>query len=90
MAGGLPDARMLRVQGLAASSLFERDDPLSPSNRRISIIVMNRDAEDRVLRTFAEAPDVPVPGSAVPDPKDSTKNLPVAAGPPSTPVVVSR
>ena len=94
VAGGLPDARMLRVQGLAASSLFDRDDPLSPTNRRISIIVMNRDAEDRVLRTFAEAPDVVPLGSATTetaaDPKDSIKNLPVAAGPPSTPAVISR
>ena len=94
VAGGLPDARMLRVQGLAASSLFDRDDPLSPTNRRISIIVMNRDAEDRVLRTFAEAPDVPAPsaapGSAAADPKDTAKNLPVAAATPSIPAVVSR
>src|SRR5688500_16969756 len=44
LAGGLPDERVLRVQGLASSSLFDRDDPLSPVNRRISIIVMNRDA----------------------------------------------
>jgi chemotaxis protein MotB len=90
VAGGLPDARMLRVQGLAASSLFDRDDPLSPTNRRISIIVMNRDAEDRVLRTFAEAPEVPPVGPATSDPKDGAKNLPVATGPPSTPAVVSR
>jgi chemotaxis protein MotB len=47
LAGGLNDAQVLRVQGLAASSLFERDAPLSPLNRRISIIVMNREAEDR-------------------------------------------
>jgi chemotaxis protein MotB len=90
VAGGLPDGRMLRVQGLAASSLFDRDDPLSPTNRRISIIVMNRDAEDRVLRTFAEAPEVPAPGPATADLKDGAKNLPVATGPPSTPATVSR
>ena len=93
VAGGLPDARMLRVQGLAASSLFDRDDPLSPTNRRISIIVMNRDAEDRVLRTFAEVieptPEPALPTAAV-NPKDSAKNSPVAAGPPSTPATVSR
>ncbi len=51
MAGGLPEDRPLRVQGLAASSLFEPKDPLAPSNRRISIIVMNREAEDRFFRT---------------------------------------
>ncbi len=58
MAGGLPEDRPLRVQGLAASSLFEPKDPLAPSNRRISLIVMNRDAEDRFFRT---APDAVAP-----------------------------
>jgi chemotaxis protein MotB len=39
------------VQGLAASSPFDRKDPAAPANRRISIIVMNREAEDRFFRT---------------------------------------
>ena len=92
VAGGLPDARMLRVQGLAASSLFDRDDPLSPANRRISIIVMNRDAEDRVLRSFAEVtdPDVQRPPSVTSELKDISKNLPVAVAPPSTPATLAR
>jgi chemotaxis protein MotB len=47
LTGGLGDAQVLRVQGLSASVPFDRDDPLNPVNRRISIIVMNRDAEDR-------------------------------------------
>jgi chemotaxis protein MotB len=50
-AGGLPDERVLLVQGLASSMLFEPADPMSAVNRRISIIVMNREAEDRLLRT---------------------------------------
>ncbi len=64
LAGGLPDGRVLRVQGLASSNLFERDSPNSPVNRRISIIVMNRDAEDRIFSTApetAEAPAVELP-----------------------------
>jgi chemotaxis protein MotB len=56
MAGGLAENRVLRVQGLAFSQPFVRNDPASPSNRRISIIVMNRDAEDRVFRTAIEPP----------------------------------
>ena len=59
VAGGLPVDRVLRVQGLAASSPFERDDPNAPVNRRISIIVMNRDAEDRMFRSEPE----PGPGA---------------------------
>jgi chemotaxis protein MotB len=47
IAGGLPAEAILRVQGLASSVPFVPEEPLSPSNRRISIIVMNRDAEDR-------------------------------------------
>ena len=54
VAGGLPDERMLRVQGLASSTLFDSAEPKSASNRRISIIVMNRDAEDRLFRTAPE------------------------------------
>jgi chemotaxis protein MotB len=46
-AGGLPTEHMLRIQGLADSRPFDEQDPRAPSNRRISIIVMNRDAEDR-------------------------------------------
>jgi chemotaxis protein MotB len=65
MAGGMPEDRPLRVQGLAASSLFDPKDPLSPSNRRISIIVMNREAEDRFFRT---APDVVEPADKEPAP----------------------
>ena len=56
MQGGLPEDRMLRVQGLAASLPFEPKDPLAATNRRISIIVMNREAEDRLLHSAAEAP----------------------------------
>jgi chemotaxis protein MotB len=59
ISGGLPDDRTLRVQGLASSSLFEKEKPDSPANRRISIIVMNRDAEDRFFRT-APPPEEPV------------------------------
>jgi chemotaxis protein MotB len=55
MSGGLPDDRVLRVQGLAASTLLEPAQPTGPANRRISIIVMNRDAEDRFFRTAPDA-----------------------------------
>jgi chemotaxis protein MotB len=54
MAGGLEENRVVRVQGLASSSPFIADDPLDPQNRRISIIVMNREAEDRFFRPQLE------------------------------------
>jgi chemotaxis protein MotB len=60
-AGGLAGDKILRVQGLSSSVPFEKDDPLSPMNRRISIIVMNRDAEDRFFQS-ANAEQVPAEG----------------------------
>jgi chemotaxis protein MotB len=62
IAGGLPEDRTLRVQGLASSSPLERNDPAAAVNRRISIIVMNREAEERFWRTepdTVEAPETP-------------------------------
>jgi chemotaxis protein MotB len=61
MAGGLPEDRVLRVQGLAASSPFDRADPTAAANRRISIIVMNREAEDRFFRTAPEVAEGAAP-----------------------------
>jgi chemotaxis protein MotB len=55
IAGGLPENQVLRIQGMASSAPFDPKDPLSPSNRRISIIVMNRDAEDRLFRNAPDA-----------------------------------
>ena len=62
--GGLTDDRVLRVQGLASSQPFDEKDPLAPTNRRISIIVMNREAEDRMFRTD--------PDKVAPDAEDSS------------------
>ena len=59
-AGGLPEDRVLLVQGMASSVLFEPKEPTSPVNRRISIIVMNREAEDRLLRLQPEEAEEPV------------------------------
>ena len=63
VAGGLPDVQVLRVQGLAASQPYDREQPLNPVNRRISIIVMNSDAEDR-LRESARSAASPAGGEA--------------------------
>ncbi len=57
VAGGLPEDRVLLVQGMASSNLFVPGDPQSPMNRRISVIVMNRDAEDRLLQLLPNQGD---------------------------------
>ncbi len=49
VAGGLEDDKMLRVVGLSSAVMFDKENPLNPINRRISIIVMNKRTEDAVL-----------------------------------------
>jgi len=51
VAAGMPNDKVARVVGLASSVLLEPDNPLAPVNRRISIIVMTREAEERLLGT---------------------------------------
>jgi chemotaxis protein MotB len=68
-AGGLPEDRVLLVQGLASSVLFDPADPLSAANRRISILVMNRDAEDRFLKVVTDVEEeAPEPAAAASTP----------------------
>ncbi len=50
IAGGMAESKVLRVVGLAASLPFDAAHPLDPVNRRISIVVMNKDAEEKVLK----------------------------------------
>ena len=48
---GMPDAKVARVVGLSSSVLFDREDPQSPINRRISIVIMTKQAEEEALKT---------------------------------------
>ncbi len=56
--GGLDEARIARVVGLASSVPFDRADPRAPTNRRISIVVLNR-TPDAGMDTLASAPANP-------------------------------
>ncbi|MDE2296530.1 MAG: flagellar motor protein MotB [Burkholderiales bacterium] len=78
-AGGLPDDRVLRVQGLASSVLFDPKDPTNPVNRRISIIVMNRDAEDRMFRPMDDPATADDPAAAASAATNSTAGPPPAS-----------
>jgi chemotaxis protein MotB len=50
IAGGMDESKMLRVVGLGSAIPFDKDNPMSPINRRISIIVMNKKTEDAVIK----------------------------------------
>jgi chemotaxis protein MotB len=58
IAGGLPDETRASSAGPGVQRCrWTTTDPLSPVNRRISIIVMNRDAEDRFFNNLSEPQD---------------------------------
>ncbi len=62
VSAGMPDAKLGRVVGLAASDLLEPTNPRAPANRRITITVLTREAEERLLgkgAPAASAPEVP-------------------------------
>ena len=46
---GMPEDKLARVVGMASSLLLDSADPFSPTNRRISVLVMTKDAEERLL-----------------------------------------
>ncbi|MEK6662610.1 MAG: flagellar motor protein MotB [Pseudomonadota bacterium] len=48
VSGGIEDGKILRVVGLGSAVLFDKTDPGNPINRRISIIVMNKQTEEAV------------------------------------------
>jgi len=48
LAGGLDPKHMLRVTGLADAILLDPQNPMNPINRRISIILLNKAAEQAV------------------------------------------
>jgi chemotaxis protein MotB len=53
IAGGMQEDKVLRVLGLASTQNLNKQDPFDPENRRISIIVLNRRAEQALLHEDA-------------------------------------
>lgn len=50
IAGGMDEKKVVRVVGLSSAVLMDKNDPFNPINRRISIIVMNKKAEESAAR----------------------------------------
>jgi chemotaxis protein MotB len=61
VAAGLPEDKIGRVVGLGSSVPYVKDDPLSPINRRISLIVLNKKAEEALTQEAGPALDAPPP-----------------------------
>jgi chemotaxis protein MotB len=78
--GGMDEFKVLRVVGLSSTVLFDKNDPLSSTNRRISIVVLNKRTEDAMLQEDGNA-QTAVPdsgatetGETVPAAKPEIKN----------------
>ena len=73
MAAGMPEEKLARVVGMGASLPLDPTDPKAPSNRRISILVMTKEAEERLLAAGQPPEDIPPDAS---NDTSSTKSTP--------------
>jgi chemotaxis protein MotB len=55
VAGGMNESKVLRVVGLSSSLPLDTANPLNPTNRRISLVVLN-DKTERQIRGLPEQP----------------------------------
>jgi chemotaxis protein MotB len=77
---GLPDGKIARVVGLSSSVLFDKQDPQNAINRRISIVIMTKHAEEEALKTDVARtePEGPVAAPPLTMPEDA---VPVGTAP---------
>lgn len=75
VSGGLDDGKVLRVVGMAATMRLSDRGPEDAINRRISLLVLNKQAEEAILHENAESQNEPV----------SVLQQPVAMPPASVP-----
>ncbi|WP_424684123.1 flagellar motor protein MotB [Frateuria sp. YIM B11624] len=88
LAGGMDKGKTARVVGLAASVPLDKTHPDNPINRRISIIVMTKEAEAAALsQDVVDSKPTPPKGpptAAVATPSAPSTGMPVASEPAGT------
>ena len=52
VSGGMDETKILRVVGLSSASLFKPENPFDATNRRISIIIMNKKSGRRGIKRW--------------------------------------
>jgi chemotaxis protein MotB len=99
VSAGLPDTKIARVVGLSSSVLFDKADPQNPINRRISIVIMTKQAEEDALKTdVADASPVGTPmmtplaplAALTPAPTPTSTGTPASAPTPALTASTSR
>jgi chemotaxis protein MotB len=71
--GGMGESKVLRVVGSSSSVLFDKNDPLNPVNRRISIVVLNKRTEDSILLDEGPESEVSSIESAAASPQSAVR-----------------
>jgi chemotaxis protein MotB len=88
-AGGLASDKVARIVGLSSVVLFDKGNPRAAVNRRISIIVMTKEAEQAALSSDSDtAMGAPQPSGSTTQPQGADTQTPAAAAqapPPATP-----
>ena len=90
VAGGMPDNKLLRLQGMAASDPLDLDNPAGAINRRISVTVMTREAEERIRQSFNNPPPVAGAVPAAPGPATVPAGAPANGRPSIVPNLASQ
>jgi chemotaxis protein MotB len=65
MAAGMPEDKLARVVGMGSSLPYDPENPKAPSNRRITLLVMTKEAEERLLGVTR--PEIPLNTETAPD-----------------------
>lgn len=89
---GMTEDKVMEVTGYASTVLLDKSDPFNPNNRRISIIVMKKEAETKLLESGMtdpvennSSPTPANPASTTPASMPATTNTPAATTPSTTP-----
>ena len=67
IAGGIAEDKLIRVVGLGPSVPLDPDNRANPINRRISIVILNHKAEQRILEDGHASADAASPDALDPD-----------------------
>jgi chemotaxis protein MotB len=80
MAAGTPEQKIARVVGMGPAQPLLPENPFDPRNRRIGILVLTQEAEERMTRAIeGAAPQAPAPTPAPPLAPDQPTPAPAAA-----------
>jgi chemotaxis protein MotB len=50
ISGGMDDTKLMRVVGMGSAIMMDKENPFNPINRRISLIIMNKETEEELLK----------------------------------------